>query len=180
MTFDIYVDADSVPRNLRPIILKASKRTEGATYFVADRALNDVKQYIAEDTFATRKALREAGETDEEVIKKAKSRISMIVVTTSSNSADDYIVQSIKEGDLCITHDIPLASRVLERDALAIDDRGSEYTKADISRRLTGRLVNQELRSWGVFSEQQGRMDNKSQKAFSDTLDKVLTRMERK
>ncbi|MBP5162193.1 MAG: DUF188 domain-containing protein, partial [Spirochaetales bacterium] len=90
---------------------------------------------------------------------------------------DDYIVETAAEGSLCITHDIPLASRLLEKGCTVIDDRGSEYTASDIKVRLGDRLVNQELRSWGVFSEQQGRIGQGVQKAFADSLDRTITRM---
>ena len=104
----------------------------------------------------------------------------MIVVSSGENSADDYIADTAETGSLCITHDIPLASRLLEKGCTVIDDRGSEYTPDDIKVRLGDRLVNQELRSWGVFSEQQARMGQGVQKAFADNLDRTITRMMKK
>ena len=177
MNFDIWVDADSVPRNLRQMILKASSRIRARCFFVADRELPDVKAYIADDTFSLRDTARQNGQTDALELRKIKSSISMVVVPSGENSADDYMVEQASEGSLCITHDIPLASRLLEKGCTVIDDRGSEYTRDDIRARLGDRLVNQELRSWGVFSEQQGRMGQGVQKAFADTLDRTITRM---
>ena len=177
MVFDIWVDADSVPKNLRQMILKASSRIGARCFFVADRELADVKSYIADDTFSLRQKARENGQTDTVEIRKIRSTIAMIVVPSSENSADDYMVDNASEVSLGITHDIPLASRLLERGCTVIDDRGSEYTASDIKVRLGDRLVNQELRSWGVFSEQQGRMGQSVQKAFADSLDRTITRM---
>ena len=177
MNFDIWVDADSVPRNLRQMILKAASRIGTSCFFVADRELPDVKAYIADDTFAQREKARQAGQTDAAEIKAIRSKISMVVVSSGENSADDYIVSQVTEASLCITHDIPLASRLLEKGCTVIDDRGGEYTPADIKARLGDRLVNQELRSWGVFSEQQARMGQDVQKAFADCLDRTITRM---
>lgn len=177
MYFDIWVDADSVPKNLRQIILKAAARIGATCRFVADRELPDVKQFIADDTFRLRQAIREQGTTDETAIRATKSRVSMVVVKTGANSADDYIVETAQSPSLCITHDIPLAARLLEKGCTVIDDRGSEYTDADIRTRLSDRLVNQELRSWGVFAQQQSKMDSRNQKAFSDNFDTVITRM---
>ena len=175
--FDIWVDADSVPRNLRQMILKAASRTGARCFFVADRQLPDIKTFIAEDTFRLREKAREEGKNDTAEIKSIRSQISMIVVSSGENSADDYIADTAETGSLCITHDIPLASRLLEKGCTVIDDRGSEYTPDDIKVRLGDRLVNQELRSWGVFSEQQGKMGQGVQKAFADSLDRVITRM---
>lgn len=178
--FNIWVDADSVPAKLRQMILKAASRTSAPCFFVADRELQDVKAYIAEDTFALREKARQAGQTDASEIRRIKSQICMVVVPSGENSADDYIVEQASAASLCITHDIPLASRLLEKGCTVIDDRGSEYTVADIRARLGDRLVNQELRSWGVFSEQQARMGQGVQKAFADNLDRTISRMMRK
>ena len=178
--FNIWVDADSVPVKLRQMILKAASRTSAPCFFVADRELPDVKSFIAEDTFALREKARQAGQPDAVEIRRIKSRISMVVVASGENSADDYIVNQASESSLCITHDIPLASRLLEKGCTVIDDRGSEYTASDIRARLGDRLVNQELRSWGVFSEQQARMGQGVQKAFADNLDRTITRMMKK
>ncbi len=177
MQFDIWVDADSVPRNLRQMILKASSRLGLRCHFVADRDLSDVRRYIADDTFAVRQKAREEGETDPDRLKALRSKVQMHTVQSGENSADDYLVQNAAESSLCITHDIPLASRLLEKGCTVIDDRGSEYTQDDIRSRLSDRLVNQELRSWGVFSEQQARMGSSVQKAFADNFDRVLTRL---
>ena len=170
MLFEIWVDADSVPKGLRTIILRAAARLGLSCSFVADRSLPDVVQYIADDTFALRQKARCEGVSDPEAIKAVRSRIRMV---------DDHIVQSAKPKSLCITHDIPLASRLLEKGCFVIDDRGSEYTSDDIRARLGDRLVNRELRSWGVFAEQQGRMDASSQKSFADNFDRMLTRLGR-
>ena len=180
MNFDIWVDADSVPRNLRQMILKASSRIRARCFFVADRELPDVKAYIADDTFSLREQARQNGQTDSLELRKIKSSVSMVVVPSGENSADDYMVDRASAESLCITHDIPLASRLLEKGCTVIDDRGAEYTASDIRARLGDRLVNQELRSWGVFSEQQGRMGQNVQKAFADNLDRTITRMMKK
>ena len=177
MNFDIWVDADSVPRNLRQMILKAASRIGARCFFVADRELSDVTAYIADDTFARREKARQAGKTDVAEIRLIRSTISMVVVSRGENSADDNIVSGASSGSLCITHDIPLAARLLEKGCTVIDDRGGEYTAADIKARLGDRLVNQELRSWGVFSEQQCKMGKDVQKAFADSLDRTITRM---
>ena len=178
--FDIWVDADSVPTKLRQMILKAASRTSAPCFFVADRELPDVKAYIAADTFALREKARQAGQPDAARTRRIKSQISMVVVPSGENSADDYIVGQVSAASLCITHDIPLAARLLEKGCTVIDDRGSEYTDADIRARLGDRLVNRELRSWGVFSEQQARMGQGVQKAFADNLDRTITRIMRK
>jgi hypothetical protein len=82
-----------------------------------------------------------------------------------------------QSGSLCITHDIPLASRLLEKGCIVLDDRGSEYTADNIKSLLTGREVNNTLREAGIFSEQQKSRSTNTVKDFADNLDRVLTRM---
>ena len=179
MVFEIWVDADSVPKGLRTIILRAASRLSLSCTFVADRKLPDVVQYIADDTFSLRQKAREQGILDDGEIHAVKSRIRMVVVPSGQDSADDMLVKEAPAGSLCITHDIPLASRLLEKGCHVIDDRGSEYTQDDIRARLGDRLVNKELRNWGVFADQQVRMDASNQKAFADNFDRMLTRLGR-
>ncbi len=177
MGFDIWVDADSVPKNLRQIILRACARLGCACFFVADRELPDVKQFIADDTFRLRQKAREKGLSDEAAVKAVRSRVSMVVVPSGADSADDRIVEQAQAPALCITHDIPLAARLLEKGCTVIDDRGMEYKNENIKALLGDREVNRELRSWGVFALQQGRMDSRNTKAFADCLDRTIARM---
>lgn len=166
--FNIYVDADSIPKALRPIILKAANRSGGLCIFVADRSLPDIASFINTDTHEKRVA---SGD------KTVKSNVRMIVVKTGDNSADNTIVEMAEEGSLCITHDIPLASRLLEKGCVVVDDRGSEYKKDNIKSLLMGREVNNTLREAGIFSEQQKSRTSNNVKDFADNLDRVLTRM---
>ena len=80
MVFEIWVDADSVPKGLRTIILRAAARLGLPCTFVADRQLPDVVQYIADDTFALRQKAREQGTRDPDELKAVKSAIRMTVV----------------------------------------------------------------------------------------------------
>ncbi len=177
MSIEIWVDADSVPVNLRQIILRAASRLDVPCCFAADRELADVKRFVADDTFRRRQNARDAGESDPERIRGIRSKVRMAVVQKGQDSADDFLVDNAGEGSLCITHDIPLAARLLGKGCIVIDDRGAEYTRGDINVKLKDRLVNQELRSWGVYAEQQGKIDASRQKSFADTLDRTLTRM---
>lgn len=170
VNFEIWVDADSIPKALRPIILRACVRTGAKAVFAADRSLADVVQFIADDTAQKRAASGLEGEDR----RKIKSKISMCVVKTGENSADDFIVENASKEALCITHDIPLASRLLEKGCVVIDDRGRDYSKDNIRQLLSDRAVNNELRNWGVFAEQQKKMTGADTKAFADNLDRKI------
>ncbi len=175
MNLTLWVDADSVPKNLRSIILKASVRINAQTYFVSDRNLSDVQLFIEEDTHRIRSEKKAQGIIEKAQLKAYISLIHQIVVPTGKDSADNYIVENSTIPALCITHDIPLASRMLEKGAFAIDDRGESYSKDNIKARLGNRSINQQLREFGVFEEQQSKMKESSTKAFADNLDRTLT-----
>lgn len=166
MISDIWVDSDSVPSSLRTIILRLGVRIDVPVYFVADRELKDVQQFIAEDTHRIRILNNNPN---------LKSKIKMIVVETGSDSADNYIVEHVTESSFCVTHDIPLASRLLEIGSSVINDRGDTYSKDNIKSLLGNRAVNAELRSWGVFADNQKKTTTQaSVKNFADNLDREI------
>ncbi len=179
MNLTIWIDADSIPKNLRSIILKAAVRVNVQAYFVSDRALSDVQLFIEEDTCRIRKHKKAEGIEDKTTLKSYKSMIHAIVVQTGKDSADNYIVENSTLPALCITHDIPLASRMLEKGAFAIDDRGESYTQENIKEKLGNRAINQQLRDMGIFENQQSKMKESSFKAFADNLDRTLTSLGR-
>lgn len=177
MSMKIWVDADSVPVQYRQIILKRATKENIATIFVADRTLNDV--LIARDNHSAllRDPYRQSMERDE--LRKIKSAIEMVVVTTGANSADDYIIDNISEDDLLITHDIPLASRAVSLYALVLDDRGNTYTEENIKARLSERNMMNELRCLGLFVEKQGAMGEKTKTEFSNAFDRALVKLKK-
>lgn len=169
MKFDIYVDADSITVNLRSIILKAAVRLGTAAVFVADRNLPDVSKFIADDTHRVRVENND---------RNLKSKIKMIVVQSGENSADDRIVETVTENSLCITHDIPLAARLLEKGCFVINDRGDSYNQDNIKTLLKDREVNATLREWGICADKQKRQDASSVKSFADNFDRLITKMQ--
>lgn len=179
MNLALWIDADSIPKNLRSIILKAAVRVDAQAYFVSDRILSDVKLFIEEDTYRIRSLKKAEGIEDKVVLKLYKSSIHNIVVQTGQDSADNYIVEKSELPVLCITHDIPLAARMLEKGAYVIDDRGESYTPQNIKARLGNRTINQQLREMGIFDDQQSKMKESSFKAFADNLDRTLTKLGR-
>ena len=50
--------------------------------------------------------------------------VRMIVVPDGADIADDWIAERITAADVCVTSDIPLAARCLERNARALSSNG--------------------------------------------------------
>ena len=59
------------------------------------------------------------------------SNVSMVMVGDSADAADDWIAEHISAADVCVTSDIPLAARCLEKSARRLSHRqaldASEY-----------------------------------------------------
>ncbi len=172
----IYIDADSLPVQIRAIVLRRVMREGIAAIFVADRPLKDVRRAYEEHTALLRAAEREAGEEDSDRLRSIRSPISMVVVEAGLDSADNWIVDHAEADALAITHDVPLASRLAEKGLVVLDDRGGVYTSENVGERLSMRNLMGELREMGIYSEQHRPMDNRQVKAFSDAFDGVLNK----
>ncbi|AEV30999.1 hypothetical protein SpiGrapes_3255 [Sphaerochaeta pleomorpha str. Grapes] len=172
--FTLYIDADSCPKNLRVILLRCITKNGYRAFFVSDRPLKDVQLAKQEQTALLRKKAKQEGVTDALVLRSIQSEIESVVVDSGMDSADDWIVENAELPCLAITHDIPLAARLVERDIPVIDDRGGIYNKENMANRLSVRNVMTEFREMGIFSQKNKPMGPKEVKAFSDSLNSLL------
>ncbi len=69
-----------------------------------------------------------------------------VVVPEGADAADDWIVENIAGGDICITADIPLASRCLEKTARVLAPNGKPFTPEGIGMALGMRELSRHLR----------------------------------
>ncbi|MGI9626916.1 MAG: YaiI/YqxD family protein [Longimicrobiales bacterium] len=146
----VWVDADATPRGVKEIVFRAAKRLELDTILVANQRL----QTPANNPF-----------------------VRTIRVEGGPDVADDYIAEQAQPGDLAITADIPLASRLVEKEVVAIDPRGQEYTAETIGERLSIRDFMDQLRSTGVETGGPKPYSDGDKRAFADAFDRTLTRM---
>ena len=79
-----------------------------------------------------------------------RPNVHMITVSDGADIADDWIAERITKTDVCITSDIPLAGRCLERGARAVSPKGHIWTAANIGNALAGRELSRHLRELGV------------------------------
>jgi uncharacterized protein YaiI (UPF0178 family) len=80
----------------------------------------------------------------------ASPNVRMIVVGQGSDAADDWIAEHITAADICVTADIPLASRCLAKGARALSSNGKHWTTDNIGGALAGREIGRHLRELGV------------------------------
>ncbi|MAL97563.1 YaiI/YqxD family protein [Hydrocarboniclastica marina] len=142
----IWVDADACPRPIKDIIFKAANRAQEMTTFVANHALS-----IPPSPY-----------------------LSFRLVPSGFDVADNHIVEAINAGDLVVTQDIPLAALAVEREAMALNPRGQEYTPESIRQRLAMRNLMEELRSTGIQTGGPDSFSNADRKRFADALDRWL------
>jgi uncharacterized protein YaiI (UPF0178 family) len=93
------------------------------------------------------------------------------------DSADNRIVELARPGDLVLTRDIPLASRLVEASVLVMDDRGQVYTRENIRERLSLRDFMVALAENGLGTERTGTYGKRTLKTFADSLDRTLVRL---
>ncbi len=145
----IFVDADALPNAIKTIIYRAAERLQLKLILVANRQL-----YVPQ-----------------------KPNISMIKVAEGPDEADDYIVNSVDVDDLVITADIPLADRIIKKQAYALDPRGNLYTEANIKSRLATRDLMDQLRKDGIIEGGgPSSFNSKDTQQFANQLDRFLTK----
>ena len=86
----------------------------------------------------------------------------------------DRIVNKCQVGDLIITADIPLAARIVEKGALALDPRGKIYDKNNIGQILDMRNFMDTLRGSGVETGGPASFGQKERFKFANELDKFI------
>jgi len=97
--------------------------------------------------------------------------VRMVIVGSGSDEADDWIAERIGRGDLCVTADIPLASRCLEKGARALSPSGHVWTGDNIGNALAGREVARHMRELGMAGGGQAPMTQTDRSRFLSALD---------
>lgn len=142
----IWVDADACPVPAKEILFKAADRTKTKVTLVANQYIRiPPSQYI-----------------------------NMLQVNHGFDEADNTIVDKVQSGDLVITADIPLASDVIDKQAIALNPRGELYTTANIKQKLNMRDFMDTMRSSGIQTGGQNKYGDKEKQAFANQLDKLL------
>ena len=144
--FSIWIDADSCPVQVKDLIIRFSKRLNIKVNFVANRQIPIPKG----------------------------SLFSMHICDSSENAADNFIVDNINANDLAVTRDIPLASRLLEKNICTLNDRGLVFTKENIKEKLAMRNFHLELYNNGIMPERTSVYGKKEINLFANSLDREL------
>lgn len=144
----IFIDADAFPNAIRDIVIKASARLNLPLTFVANKPLK----------------------------LENLPNLSFMLIPEGPDAADDRIAELVLPGDLVITADIPLADRVIAKNAFAMNPRGMLYTEHNIKDRLAMRDLLSELRDNGMITGGPAAFSRKDRQAFANQLDSFLVR----
>jgi len=139
----ILVDADSMQRRLRTIIVRAAQR------------------YGLDVVFASNSPVP---------VPEAACVRSVI-----ADDADEWLVANAESGDLAITHDIPLAARLVRIGVEVITDRGDHLTAENIAERSSERDLAMEMREAGLLFTRGGGFGPREIQSFANALDRELT-----
>lgn len=103
-----------------------------------------------------------------------RPNVEMVTVEAGADVADDWIADRVAAGDICITSDIPLASRCLAKGARALSPRGHHWTEDNIGSALAGRAVAEHLRSVGVDTRGPAALTKEDRSRFLAALDAAI------
>lgn len=144
----IYVDADAMPIAIREILYRVAVRRKLNLTLVSNTPIKYPESEV----------------------------ISAIVVASGPDEADHRIVELVNAGDLVITADIPLSSRVIEKNATVIDPRGEMLNSGNIGERLAMRNFMEELRNSGIETGGPSHFSLRDRHAFANQLDRFLSK----
>jgi uncharacterized protein YaiI (UPF0178 family) len=144
ITLSIYVDADACP--VKEEILKVAYRHDTPVYLVSN-------QWMRID---------------------GGPLVQKIVVSEGADEADNWIADHIKENDIAITADIPLAKRCLDKNAVAIGPTGRLFSTENIGMTMAMRDLKAHLRETGESKEYNASFTKNDRSNFLQQLEKYI------
>ena len=144
----LFIDGDAFPNLLKPIVLRSIERLNIPTKVIANKKIH---------------------------VGKSK-HIEYIIVEQGADEADHHIVEPCTAGDLVITADIPLADRIINKNAHAIDHRGELYSVDNIKQYLAMRNLMESIRESGEMTGGPKAFGQKDAHAFANQLNAFLTK----
>lgn len=145
----IWVDADACPRAVKDVVFRASARTQTEVVLVANGSM----------------------------AKPDSPLVSLVLVPHGLDVADAHIAEQVDASDIVVTADVPLASLVVKKGAVAIDPRGRPYTEESIGAQLATRDLLHSLRSREVIrGGGPSSFSPQDLQRFASALDRWLTK----
>ena len=140
----IYVDADGCP--VKNEVYRVAKRYGLKVYLVSNSRMRIPQEELFE----------------------------LVIVDEQFNAADDWIVEQVRDNDIVVSADIPLAARCLEKGARVIDPKGRVFTKESIGDALANRELMAYLRDMGNMTGGPAPFEKKDRSRFLQRLDDII------
>ena len=105
--------------------------------------------------------------------------VTMITVSEGADIADHWIAERMTDQDVCVTSDIPLASRCLAKGGRALSPKGHNWTPDNIGQALAGRAIGQFLRETGVNTGGPAPLTKADRSTFLAALDAAIAAIRR-
>jgi uncharacterized protein YaiI (UPF0178 family) len=100
--------------------------------------------------------------------------VRMVTVGEGADIADDWIAERITAADICVTNDIPLASRCLAAGARALAANGRVWSADNIGGALAGRAVSSHMREMGMVTGGPAPLTRADRSQFLSALDTLV------
>ena len=143
----IFIDADSCPRQAREMVLRFAARLKIKAVFVANRLIPGIPKETME------------------------------LCPPGEGAADNRIVELAQEGDLVLSRDLPLAERLVNAGILVLDDRGRVFTKENIRQLRSIRDFVVDMAENGLAMERIPSYGKKELASLANSLDRELYRL---
>lgn len=143
----LWIDADACPGAIKEIVFRTALRLKIETTLVANQSISIPRSDL----------------------------IRRITVPDGADVADNLIIDRMSAGDIVVTGDIPLASRVVEKQGIAIGTRGELFDDANVHTALASRNLMEQFRAAGVDTSGPKPQSQKDIQSFANQLDRVLT-----
>jgi uncharacterized protein YaiI (UPF0178 family) len=141
---EIYVDADGCP--VKDEVYRVARRYGLKVYVVSNSPIRVPQEELLE----------------------------LIIVKGQFDAADDWIVEHVRENDIAVSADIPLAARCLAKDARVLDPKGRVFTQESIGGVLANRDLMAHLRDLGNYTGGPGPFAKRDRSRFLQSLDTVI------
>ena len=142
----IYVDADACP--VKAEILKVAERHGLPVTFVANSGLRPSRDPMVRN----------------------------VIVSGAFDAADNWIADNVREGDIVITADVPLAERTVAKGAHVTGPTGRLFDRTNIGMANAMRDLGAHLRETGESKGYNAAFSPRDRSAFLETLDRLCRR----
>ncbi len=142
----IFVDADACP--VKPEIVKVAERHGLPVTFVANSGLRPSRDPMVRN----------------------------VIVSGAFDAADDWIADNVREGDIVVTADVPLAGRTVAKGVHVTGPTGRLFDRTNIGMASAMRDLGAHLRETGESKGYNAAFSPRDRSAFLETLDRLCRR----